>query len=140
MYENYSRQALPNKDYRGLLGSCLCVFNNNTAFIIENILRNDTNNIYSWSELIDLTSGELLKPIKETISKYSNTEITKLFEKIFVKRNRIIHSFQITHNNEQILATKDKQNKQFIITKDYLLDFIKENEELSTKLHNFRGY
>lgn len=140
MYENYSRQALPNKDYRGLLGSCLCVFNNNTAFIIENILRNDTNNIYSWSELIDLTSGELLKPIKETISKYSNTEITKLFEKIFVKRNRIIHSFQITHNNEQILATKDKQNKQFIITKDYLLDFIKENEELSIKLHNFRGY
>ena len=37
-------------------------------------------------------------------------------------------------------TTKDKQHNQFVITKEYLLDFIKANEELSDKLHTFRGY
>lgn len=55
-------------------------------------------------------------------------------------RNRIVHSFQCTYKNEQILATKDKQNKQFYITKEYLLDFIKKNEQLSDMLHDFRGF
>jgi len=41
MYEEYSKQALPSKKYRELLGSALCVFNSNNAFIIENILRVD---------------------------------------------------------------------------------------------------
>lgn len=39
MYEKYSRQALPEKQYRELLGSALCVFNSNNSFIIENILK-----------------------------------------------------------------------------------------------------
>ena len=57
------------------------------------------------------------------------------------KRNRIIHSFQITNDDkEQILATKDKQHNQFVITKEYLLDFIKGNEVLSDKLYTIRGY
>jgi hypothetical protein len=43
MYENYTRQALPSKKYRELLGSALCVFNANNAFVIENILRSDDN-------------------------------------------------------------------------------------------------
>lgn len=140
MYENYSRQSLPSKEYRELLGSSLCVFNSNNSFIIENILSNDIKNVYSWYELIDLESGQLLNPIKETITKNSNTQIATLFQDIITKRNRIIHSFQVTYNNEQILATKDNHNKQFIITENYLLDFIKQNEKLSTKLHSFRGY
>lgn len=41
MYEDYTRQSLPSKEYRELLGSALCVFNSNNAFIIENILRED---------------------------------------------------------------------------------------------------
>lgn len=48
MYENYTRQALPSKKYRELLGSALCVFNSNNAFVIENILRSDDNSEYSW--------------------------------------------------------------------------------------------
>ena len=46
MYEEYSRQALPSKKYRELLGSALCVFNSNNAFVIENILRVDNKKYY----------------------------------------------------------------------------------------------
>ena len=141
MYENYTRQALPSKKYRELLGSALCVFNSNNAFIIENILRADNQNNYNWHDLIDKTSGKLQKPIKETITKNADTTIGDLFNDLVHKRNRILHSFQISvENNEQILATKDKSHKQFHITEKYLIDFIKDNENLSDKLHKFRGY
>ena len=139
MYEEYSRQALPSKKYRELLGSAICVFNSNNQFIIENILRID-NSTYNWYELIDKTSGDLSEAIKDTITKRSNTKIASLFFGIISKRNRIIHSFQITENNEQILRTKNKKHEQYNITEDYLLVFIKENEILSSMLHDFRGF
>jgi hypothetical protein len=139
MYEDYSRQALPSKRYRELLGSAICVFNSNNQFVIENILRIDDSN-YNWHELIDKTSGELSQPVKETITENSDTKITVLFSSIIGKRNRIIHSFQITENGEQILRTKTKNNEQFTITETYLLEFIKDNENLSSMLHKLRGY
>lgn len=138
MYESYSRQALPSTKYRELLGSALCVFNSNNAFIIENILNHDVGN-YSWYGLIDETSGNLSTPIKETITRVSDTEIAKKFSELIRVRNRIIHSFQVTHQGEQILATKDKSDNQYIITEEYLLSFIKDNEELAILLHSFRG-
>lgn len=139
MYEKYSRQALPSKMYRELLGSAICVFNSNNQFIIENILRIESSN-YNWYELIDKTSGQLSEPIKETITKNSDAKIASLFFSIIGKRNRIIHSFQVTENNDQLLRTKTKDNKQFTITESYLLEFIKDNENLSSMLHSFRGY
>ncbi|MCG8182882.1 hypothetical protein [Tenacibaculum piscium] len=139
MYEKYSRQALPSKEYRELLGSAICVFNSNNQFIIENILQIDNSN-YNWHDLIDKTSGELTEVIKKTITKNSDTEITNKFSKLISKRNRIVHSFQITDNNEQILATKNKKHEQFIITEEYLLEFIQGNEDLSSMLHDFRGF
>ena len=39
MYEEYTRQSLPSKIYRELLGSAMCVFNSNNCFVIENILN-----------------------------------------------------------------------------------------------------
>lgn len=141
MYEDYTRQALPSKTYRELLGTSICVFNSNNAFIIENILRNDTESKYNWYELIDRTPEELLSPIKEIITKNSNTSIANKFDKLISMRNRIINSFQITNDEgEQILATKDKEHKQYVITEDYLQEFITLNEELSSALHEFRGY
>ena len=121
MYEKYSRQALPEKEYRELLGSALCVFNSNNAFVIENIIREDMNNKYNWYELIDLESGKLKNPIKETISKKLNSAvIADLFDEVVTMRNRIVHSFQITDKDgEQKLATKDRKGIQFIITSDY---------------------
>lgn len=47
----YSRQSLPSKQYRLLLGTALSVFSSNNGFIIENILNTDSS--YSWYELID---------------------------------------------------------------------------------------
>ncbi|UFH36537.1 hypothetical protein [Flavobacterium acetivorans] len=139
MYEEYSRQALPSKRYRELLGSAICVFNSNNQFIIENILRIDDSN-YNWYELIDKTSGDLSQPVKETITKNSDTKIAVLFSSVIGKRNRIIHSFQITENNEQVLRTKTKNNEQFTITESSLLEFIKDNENLSLMLHQLRGH
>lgn len=143
MHENYSRQALPEKRYRELLGSSLCVFNSNNAFIIENILNSDNNNRYTWYELIDKESGKLCETVKKTISLKTDNNIAELFSELVKTRNRIIHSFQITSKDgRQILATKTKikdGNIQFVITEEYLLDFIKKNEQLSTNLHDFRG-
>ena len=139
MYEQYSRQALPSKNYRELLGSAICVFNSNNQFVIENILRIDNTN-FNWYDLIDKTSGQLNDPIKISITENSNDEIAVLFKSLVDKRNRIIDSFQITNEDHQILATKDKSHNQFIITEEYILDFIKQNELLSSKLYELRGY
>lgn len=141
MYENYTRQSLPAKEYRELLGSAICVFNSNNSFIIENVLREDGERNYNWYDLIDKTSGQLKAAINDTITSKAGSEIAQIFSDLVDKRNRIIHSFQITNDDKkQILATKDKQHNQFVITKEYLLDFIKANEVLSDKLYTFRGY
>ena len=132
---------MPPKDYRELLGTALCVFNSNNSFIIENILHTDKVN-YNWYELIDKESGKLNKVIVATIVLNGGQAIADLFSDLVERRNRIIHSFQITNNDgEQILATKTKVkdgNKQFIITKEYLMQFIKDNEKLSSLLYDYR--
>ncbi|WP_241579927.1 selenium binding protein [Rosenbergiella nectarea] len=148
MYEDYSHQSVPSKKYRELIGTAVCVFNSNNGFIIENILRIDNDKTYNWFELIDRTSGRLSNPIKETITKASNDSIANLFEELVEIRNRIIHSFRITateamssDNDDQILATKHKNGgTQEIITEEYIMNFIRKNDELSSKLHSFRGY
>lgn len=149
MYEEYSRQALPSKKYRELLGTAVCVFNANNAFIIENILANDKPGQYNWHQLIDHTSGRLLEPVKRTITKNSNAVIMTKFSDIIDVRNRIMHSFQATapvgsgisdDEDNQILATKYKDGRQEYITEQFLYKFIKDNEDLCLELHNFRGY
>ena len=140
MYESYTRQALPSKEYRELLGSAVCVFNSNNAFVIENILHTDSVN-FNWYRLIDKKSGQLVDDIKRTITNEAGVDIEDLFSELVEMRNRIIHSFQVTYEGEQVLATKtkvNKGNKQFIITEEYLLDFIKKNERLSDLLNDYR--
>uniref|UniRef100_UPI000C7ACCE5 selenium binding protein n=2 Tax=Streptococcaceae TaxID=1300 RepID=UPI000C7ACCE5 len=99
--------------------------------------------------LMDKTSGKLEDPIKNTIikefEKQHNTTLGKNISTLFVSlvetRNRIIHSFAITDKSEgQILQTKEKKtHKQFPITTDLLMKFIKDNDRLSSLLHEFRG-
>lgn len=43
MYETYSKQSLPEKEYRELLGTALCVFSSNNGFLIENIIRTNVS-------------------------------------------------------------------------------------------------
>ena len=144
MYEKYTHQSLPGKYYRELLGSAICVFNSNNAFIIETILRMDISGRYDWYHLTDLESGKLRKNVHDILLKECGEEIEALFAELINQRNRIVHSYRITNKqNEQVLATKTKEkegNKQFEITEEYLLDFIKSNDRLSELLHNLRGY
>ena len=144
MYEPYTRQALPTKRYRELLGTCLCVFNSNYSFIIENYLATPGHPSYTWYALIDLEAGKLKRRIDELSAQPLWSEISSLFSDLVTSRNRIIHSSQITNKeNEQVLATKTREkdgNQQFEITEEYMLDFIRRNETLSSKLHQLRGY
>ena len=72
MNEGDTRQALPSKEYRELLGSAICVFNSNNAFVIENILHTN-NDDFDWFSLIDKESGRLRVSIKATITECSCT-------------------------------------------------------------------
>lgn len=129
-----TRQSLPSERYRILLGTAISVFCSNNDFVIENFLRIDSS--ASWYELIDKTSGA----IKNLVRKEMSAEIINLFEELISMRNRIIHGFRITGScGEQILATKEPSGNQFEITEEYLLKFIRMNDELSEKLHNLRG-
>jgi hypothetical protein len=144
MYEDYTRQSLPEKYYRELLGTALCVFNSNNAFIIETILRLDISGEYDWYHLIDLESGRLRPSVHNVISTQCGSDVEDLFLNLIERRNRIIHSYRITNSSgQQVLATKTMikdGNTQFEITEDYLLEFIKLNDKLSSMLHNLRGY
>lgn len=140
MYDpSLTHQSLPSERYIRLVGIALCVFNSNNAFVIENILSTDKG--YSWHKLIDMESGRLNKPIRNTISQVAGDDIAGKFEDIVQKRNRIVHSFRITSaDGEQILATKDKKTQeQFEITEDYPVDFIRKNDDLSRMLNAYRG-
>ena len=113
MYEKYVRQALPDREYRELLGSAVCVFNSNNAFIINNILK-DPNVQTNWYQLIDKESGEIKTFLQKRLKNEGKLgeEILALFEDVVNMRNRIIHSFRITDENDnQILATKEKESK-----------------------------
>lgn len=142
MYENYTKQALPEKYYRELLGTALCVFNSNTAFIIKTILRMDNSGKYDWYKLTDLESGKLRPSVHNVISTKYGSAVENLFVDLVKRRNRIIHSYRITNSsNQQVLATKtlvEDGNEQFEITEDYLMEFIKLNEQLSIMLNTIR--
>lgn len=139
MYDSsLTRQSLPSEEYIRLVGIALCVFSSNNSFIIENIIH--TDNKFSWYDLIDKESGQLNSDIAKTITKKVGSDIQQKFADIVKKRNRIIHGFRITSKSgEQILGTKDKKtNQQFEITEDYLREFIRDNDELSQMLENYR--
>ena len=142
MYESkLTRQALPEKEYRELLGTALCVFASNNAFVIENILHTDATK-YNWYDLNDLTSGQLSPVVKATISLNAGNNIANLYDDIVCRRNRIIHSFQITNKaGKQRLQSKTKVkegNVQIEITEKYLIEFIQLNQKLSDALYLYR--
>ncbi|OAT30947.1 selenium binding protein [Proteus myxofaciens] len=143
MYEDYSRQSLPSKKYRELLGTAFCVFNSNNKFVIENILKLDRYHYYSWYELIDKDSALLLTDIKKTITRESGPEIAETFNELVQMRARLVQSFQVTVDDgvdNQILATRYSDGRQEYITQQYLLNFIKLNQKLSDLLYDLRGY
>lgn len=143
MNKIYISQALPSKEYLELLGTALCVFNANNAFIIENILHVSDQD--DWYILMDSNYQKLKKKVRQIIAnQFGFDEIANLYDDLVQRRGRIVHSFQITDcKGDQILATKTPKkegHQQFIIDESYLMDFIKSNDDLSKLLHSFRGY
>lgn len=138
-----NRISLPSDYYVYLVGACVCVFNSNNGFLIENILR--INKGTNWHELIDQTSNKLLNKYSELLKKFPHgDEIVDLFENLVDMRNRILHSYRITSKTqEQILGTKTKikdGNTQFEITQNYMEEFIEKNNSLSSKLYDLRNF
>ena len=144
MYENYTKQALPERHYRELLGTALYVFNTNCEFIIEIVRRLGIPEKYDWYKLIDMESGRLKPIVSNEITKRYGSDVETLFSDLVERRNRIVHSFGITSRlNQQILATKTlikDGNLQFEITEEYIMKFIELNDQLSSMLHAIRGY
>ncbi|WP_459524665.1 selenium binding protein [Leuconostoc lactis] len=142
MYEKYTRQALANRDYRELLGTTIYVFNSNNSFLIENFLNTDfEDEKVTWHTLVEKVSGNLSKIIRKNSDASSDLmKALDLFDDLTGRRNRIVHSFPVTNKEEeQILATKDKQNKQYYISKDYMMTFINDNEKLALMLDEIRN-
>ncbi len=138
MYESYTKQSLPTKKYRELLGSAICVFNSNTGFLIELLLN--INPKLSWYSLIDENEQRFQQEVDKCF-KNIDLSVADSYRELAKKRNRILHSFRITNEkNIQVLATKARspENNQFEITEQYLLDFIRQNEKFSNLLYSHR--
>lgn len=76
MYEKLTCQSLPNDSYRELIGTAICAFNQNNAFVIENILLlNDKNN---WHYITNHTSGKILDLLRKAL-KEEHDDILVLF-------------------------------------------------------------
>lgn len=54
MYESYTRESFSTREYIEMVGSAIFVFNSNTAFLIENILKCDEFKKNDWYHMIDL--------------------------------------------------------------------------------------
>lgn len=154
MYESYSRQALPDRKYREILGAALYVFNSNYDFLIENILhikdKLQLQDDIDWWDLMNLEAGKLkrklqqdsfFEPYKEIFDHHPS--LMHQFNHLKNRRNRIVHSFTATSDHDshkQVLCSLDPKTKeQKEITEADLLEFIKENEAFALQLDKFRN-
>ncbi|PAT01052.1 hypothetical protein CI105_08535 [Candidatus Izimaplasma bacterium ZiA1] len=138
-----TRISLPKEEYLLLLGISISIFSSNYSFLIENILRNDTQQLYNWHDLVDVNRmKKIYSAVQKTIPQEHVEEIIELLREIINLRNRIVHSFRITSStNEQILATKNPDTQQqYEINEEFLKAFIDFNNQLSDRLHDLRGF
>lgn len=110
MYESYSRQALPDRKYREILGAALYVFNSNYDFLIENILH-----------------------IKDPKCQFKlENRRNRIVHSFTATSDHDSH--------KQVLCSLDPKTKeQKEITEADLLEFIKENEAFALQLDKFRN-
>lgn len=138
-----TRQSTSDEELLYLLGISQWVFNSNCGFIIEMIHKEHHGNSNEpWIKFIELTSGNLLN-YKKLIISILGQDLYDLFDLLVDKRNAIIHSMPTGEKVDNYVIPiyrNDSKNKYIKIDKKYLIDFIKENEKLSDKIHSFRGY
>lgn len=133
--------SLPDEEYLTLLGEAVYVFNSNVSFFVENLMHAGAPD---WYELTDMMSGQLLKEGKKWLVNKDDERILELLCELGAERNRIVHSFPVTHDGRQELRTKVKArdgehpNHQYQINRELLCSFIDRNEELSKELYKCR--
>ncbi|KRK95903.1 hypothetical protein FD25_GL002363 [Levilactobacillus acidifarinae DSM 19394] len=125
-----------------LIGTALVVFNANVQFLIENFLSNEANTEENWWTLMESEAGSIFGKTKENFVRKNHQDIVDLFNGLKNRRNRIIHSFQFSHedSSQGIATLVRKTHEQFEIDETYLLTFIRDNGKLNDLLHEFRGY
>lgn len=153
MYEKYSRQPVPSRKYREILGAALYIFNSNYDFLVEDILhikeKLQLNDKIDWWNLMNLEAGKLKQKLQQdpAFTPYKKVlkhhpELMQEFNYLKNTRNRIVHGFTATSNhNSQVPALyslNPKTKEQEEITEEYLLNFIKMNESFNLKLYTFR--
>ena len=80
---------------------------------------------------------------KNKIISILGKSIYDLFAKLIDDRNCIIHSIPTGEKVDNYVIPiyrNDSKNKYIRIDKEFLKNFIKENEKLNNKIHKFRGY
>lgn len=136
-----TRFALPEEDYLTLLGEAVYVFNSNVSFFVENLLHTGAPD---WYELADMMAGQLKDEGKKWLVNEKDKRVLELLCELGNERNRIIHSFPVTHDGRQELRTKTKAkdeeqpNYQYQIDRELLRSFIDRNQELSDELYECR--
>lgn len=136
-----TRFALPEEDYLTLLGEAVYVFNSNVSFFVKNLLHAGAPD---WYELADMMAGQLKDEGKKWLVNEKDKRVLELLCELGNERNRIIHSFPVTHDGRQELRTKTKAkdeeqpNYQYQIDRELLRSFIDRNQELSDELYECR--
>lgn len=141
--KNLTRQSLSDDELLYLIGVSQWVFNSNLHFIIEMIDKEHHNNSEeSWFDLIELTAGKLKGDHKDLILSVLGSEIYDLFADIKEKRDAIVHSFPTGKKVDGYcipVYRNDTKGKRVEIDKEYLKEFIKQNEKLSSLVYKIRG-
>lgn len=136
-----TRFALPEEDYLTLLGEAVYVFNSNVSFFVENLLHAGAPD---WYELADMMTGQLKDEGRKWLVNEKDKRVLELLCELGNERNRIIHSFPVTHDGRQEFRTKTKAkdeeqpNYQYQIDRELLHSFIDRNQELSDELYECR--
>ena len=136
-----TRFALPEEDYLTLLGEAVYVFNSNVSFFVENLLHAGAPD---WYELADMMTGQLKDEGRKWLVNEKDKRVLELLCELGNERNRIIHSFPVTHDGRQELRTKTKAkdeeqpNYQYQTDRELLHSFIDRNQELSDELYECR--
>ena len=140
MHNKSFLKSLPDEEYRLMVGTGLCAFNQNNGIIVNNILEVDDGR-YNWYDLISLTSGRLSERAAKTIAKKcGGTEIPTLFDEIILMRNAIAHSFQVIDDDGRIIMRHKERigrHKFGDVDEAYLKEFIKKNIKLAKMLKAF---
>jgi hypothetical protein len=147
MYEEYTRQPLPPKKYRELLGSALCVFNNICGARYHVVLTK--NGIHTVSQLIQLfDSGAQLDGLGEKSQTYirnlfagmdvnilsAEDDVNFVFRFLGIKRD--IKNLKIKYDVVRLLdVTYHDINFQKLNRNDFYM-FLKKQKNIAVTLFN----